>query len=86
VIIGVLNKYVWVECDKTSNCVIKAFQRVLAKSERRVPVYVQTDKNKEFVAQSMRKFFKENDIRFRVTRNPDVKAAIVEHFNRTLKE
>jgi len=58
--------------------VIKAFQRVLAKSEGRVLIYLQTDKGKEFVAQSMQKFLKENDIRFRVTRNLDVKAAIVE--------
>ncbi|XP_018370163.1 PREDICTED: uncharacterized protein LOC108765815 [Trachymyrmex cornetzi] len=88
VIIDVLSKYVWVEPlrDKTSNCAIKAFQRVLAKSEGRVPVYPQTDKGKEFVAQSMQKFLKENNIRFRVTRNPDIKAAIVERFNRTLKE
>ena len=50
VLIDVLSKYVWVEPlrDKTSNCVIKVFHRVLAKSEGRV--YLQTDKNKEFVA------------------------------------
>jgi len=62
VIIDVLSKYVWVEPlrDKTSNCVIKAFHRVLAKSEGRIPVYLQTDKGKEFVAQSMQKFLKEN--------------------------
>ena len=88
VIIDVLSKYVWVEPlrDKTSNSVTKAFQRVLAKSEGRVPVYLQTDKGKEFVAHPMQKFLKENDIRFRVTRNPDIKAAVVERFNRTLKE
>ncbi|XP_018370871.1 PREDICTED: uncharacterized protein LOC108766206 [Trachymyrmex cornetzi] len=88
VIIDVLSKYVWVELlrDKTSNCAIKAFQHVLAKSEGRVLVYLQTNKGNEFVAQSMQKFLKENDICFRVTRNPDVKAAIVERFNRTLKE
>ena len=34
----------------------------------------------------MQKFLKKNDIRFRVTRNPDIKVAIVERFNRTLKE
>jgi len=34
----------------------------------------------------MQKFLKENNIRFRVIRNPDIKAAVVECFNRTLKE
>ena len=86
-IIDVLNKYVWIEPlrDKTSNCMIKALQRVLAKSEGQVLVYLQTDKGKEFVAQkSMQKFFKENDIHFRVTRNPET--AIIERINRTLKQ
>ena len=65
---------------------IKAFQYVLGKSEGSVPVYLQTDKGKEFITQSMQKFFKENNIRFWITSNLDIKAAIVERFNRTLKE
>jgi len=52
---------------------IKTFQRVLAKSEGRVPVYLQTDKSKEFIAQLMQKFLKENDILFQEMRNPDIK-------------
>ncbi|XP_067204506.1 uncharacterized protein [Linepithema humile] len=88
VIIDVLSKYVWVEPlrDKTSNSVMRAFQNVLSRSNGRAPVYLQTDKGKEFVGRSLQKFLEENDIRFRVARNPDVKAAIVERFNRTLKE
>ena len=31
----------------------------------------------------MQKFFKENGIHFWVTRNPDIKAAIAERFNKT---
>jgi len=34
----------------------------------------------------MQKFLEENNIRFRVACNPDVKAAVVERFNRMLKE
>ncbi|EZA62613.1 hypothetical protein X777_07427 [Ooceraea biroi] len=34
----------------------------------------------------MQKVLEENDVRFRVARNPDVKATVVEHFKRTLKE
>jgi len=88
VVIDVLSKYAWVEPlrDKTSERVVEAFQRVLARSEGRVPVYLQTDKGKEFIARGMQKFLEENGIRFRVARNPDIKAAIVERFNRTLKE
>lgn len=88
VIIDVLSKYAWVEPlrDKTGANVAKAFQRVLSRSEGRAPVYLQTDKGKEFIAHPLQTLLKENDIRFRVARNPDIKAAIVERFNRTLKE
>jgi len=88
VIIDVQSKYVWIDPlrDKMNNSVIIAFQYVLAKSERRVPVYLQTGKDKEFVVHLMQKFLKKKDIRFRVTYNLDIKAAIVERFNRTLKE
>lgn len=88
VIIDVLSKFVWVEPlrDKTATCVTKAFQRILLRNKERRPVYLQTDKGKEFIAQPVQKFLKEKDIRFRTARNPDVKAAVVERFNRTLKE
>ncbi|XP_039309108.1 uncharacterized protein LOC105199763 [Solenopsis invicta] len=66
-IIDVLSKFVWVEPlrDKTSICVTKAFQRVLARSKGRIPIYLQTDKGKEFVGRATQKFLEENDIRFR---------------------
>jgi len=59
-IIDVFSKYAWVESlrDKTNSCVIKAFQRVFSRSEGRVPVYLQTDKGKEFIARPMQKFLK----------------------------
>lgn len=34
----------------------------------------------------MQEFLKNKNIHFRVVRNPDVKAAVIERFNRTLKE
>ncbi|XP_072764651.1 uncharacterized protein [Anoplolepis gracilipes] len=67
-------------------CVIRAFERIYSRSNGRLPVCLQTDKAKEFIARPVQKFLKEKDIRFRVTRNPDIKAAIVERFNKTLKE
>lgn len=47
---------------------------------------LQTDRGKEFIGKPLQQFLKENDIQFRVATNPDVKAAVVERFNRTLKE
>jgi len=74
-IIDVLSKYVWVESlrDKINNSVIKVFYHVSAKNEGRVPVYLQLTRVKN-LSRLMQKFFKENDIRFRVTCNPDIKA------------
>lgn len=88
VVIDVLSKFGWVEPlrDKTSSCVIKAFRNIFSRNKNRLPVYLQTDKGKEFIASDVQKFLKEKNIRFRVARNPDIKAAIVERFNRTLKE
>lgn len=87
-VIDVLSKYAWVEPlrDKTVHEVTKAFKRIFERSERRSPVCLQTDKGKEFVGKELQTFLQQRDIRFRVTRNPDIKAAIVERFNRTLKE
>lgn len=87
-VIDVLSKYAWVEPlpDKTVREVTKAFTRIFDRSNGRQPVYLQTDRGKEFLGSELQKFLKEHDIQFRVARNPDIKASIVERFNRTLKE
>lgn len=84
--IDVLSKYVWV-CplqNKTNVSIVKAFESLFEKTDRR-PLTIQSDNGKEFVGKIVKDYLKKNDINFRVTRNPDVKAAIVERFNRTLK-
>lgn len=88
VVIDVLSKYVWVELlqDKTCSAVTEAFKRLLDRSGGRVPVQLQTDRGKEFVGNILQRFLKSRGIHFRVARSPDVKAAVVERFNRTLKE
>lgn len=88
VVIDVLSKYAWVEklFDKTCASVIKALENILNRSEGRRPIILQTDRGKEFVGVVTQSFLKKAKIGFRVARNPDVKAAVVERFNRTLKE
>lgn len=88
VVIDVLSKYAWVELlrDKTCSAVTEAFKRLLDRSNGRVPVWLQTDRGKEFVGNVLQQFLKSRGIYFRVARSPDVKAAVVERFNRTLKE
>lgn len=69
---------------KTSTYVIKAFKSIFNESKTK-PRCVQTDKGSEFISKEVRNMFKKNNIKFFTTNNPDVKAAVVERFNRTLK-
>lgn len=87
-VIDVLSKYTWVEklYNKSSTSVASALSRILSRSNRRQPVVLQSDRGKEFIGTATQSFLKQSKIGFRVARNPDVKAAIVERFNRTLKE
>lgn len=87
-IIDVLSKFVWVEPirDKSGASVAEGFRRIVTNTEGRIPVYLQTDKGKEFVGQPLQNLLKEMNVRFRTARSPDVKAAVIERFNRTLKE
>ncbi|XP_039305174.1 uncharacterized protein LOC120357765 [Solenopsis invicta] len=88
VVIDVLSKFAWIEKlrDKTSTSVARGLAHILARSNGRRPIVVQTDRGKEFVGSAKQLFLKNAKIGFRVARNPDVKAAVVERFNRTLKE
>ena len=88
VVIDVLSKYTWVEPlrNKTATEVKNAFERILQRSDKRVPITLQTDKGKEFLGVNFQNFLRNREISFRVSRDPVVKAAIVERFNRTLKE
>ena len=87
VVIDVLSKFAWVQPlhDKSSKSVAKAFEHILTQCKGQHPVYLQTDKGKEFIGKEMQKVLKKNNIAYRVVRNPDIKAAVVERFNRTLK-
>ena len=84
-VIDVLSKYAWAVPlkDKTGDSIIRAFQHIF-KKDRRQPRYLRTDKGTEFVNQKFQKFLKEKGIHF-FTSNNETKAAVVERFNRTLK-
>ena len=53
---------------------------------RRRPVWVRTDKGKEFLNTQIQPLLKREGIEFQVCRNPDVKCAVVERVNRTLRD
>ena len=84
--IDVLSKYAWVIPlkSKTGAVLVEAFSQIFAQGRR--PLRLQTDKGTEFINKTFQKYLKEQGVHFFVTENEDIKAAIVERFNRTLKE
>ena len=83
-VIDVLSKYAWAVPlkDKTGDSIIRAFQHIF--KEGRKPRKLRTDKGTEFTNRKFQIFLKEKGIRF-FTSNNETKAAVVERFNRTLK-
>ncbi|RWR99765.1 hypothetical protein B4U79_03256, partial [Dinothrombium tinctorium] len=83
-IIDIFSKYAWAVPikNKQPDGVIKVFKKIF---EERKPLYLQTDKGKEFVNQSLKRFLKSNGVNHFVSFNTEIKCAVVERFNRTLK-
>ena len=85
--IDILSKYAWVIPirNKSSENVTSAMTEILDNSNR-TPLVIQADKGKEFLNKRFQHLLKVRGIRFFSTENDDMKASIVERFNRTLKE
>ena len=83
-VIDVFFKKAWAVALKTKDAatVIQAFKRIFAD---RKPLYLQSDKGKEFVAKKVQNYLKQENIKFYTSQNPDTKCSVVERFHRTLK-
>jgi len=68
---------------KSGRDVTEAFEKILA--DGRKPNMVQSDKGTEFLNFTFQSMLKRHDIQFYTSENEDVKATVVERFNRTLK-
>src|SRR5215510_9206841 len=92
-IIDVFSKYVHLIPlkSKTGPAVTSAFLSVFkdlkySRPLRRRPLWVRTDKGKEFINKHFQTMLKREKIQFQVCKNPDVKCTIVERVQRTLRE
>jgi len=83
-VIDVLSKKAWAIPlkNKSANSVLEAFKNIM--SERK-PDKIQTDKGKEFLNAQVKGYFKSLGVKL-YTLNSELKACVVERFNRTLKE
>ena len=81
--IDVFSKQAWVVPlkDKTGTRLVKAFTSIADP----LPTTLQTDKGTEFVNRKLQVWLKERNVHFFTTENEDIKASVVERFNRTLK-
>ena len=85
-VIDVVSKYAWTVPlkNKTGPKLIAAFEHIFAQGRK--PLKLQTDKGTEFLNKPFQKFLKEEGVEFFTTENEDIKASVVERFNRTIKE
>ncbi len=81
----VFSKYGWAEPikDKQASTVATAFSRILKKGRK--PFWLMTDKGKEFVGKAFRDLMTKKMVTHYTAKSPDIKAASVERYNRTLK-
>ena len=85
--IDVFSKYAWVVPVKSKSAseITWAFRNLLEKlAYPRVPKRIQSDKGKEFLNKNVREYLQQNGVEHFTTWS-DQKAAVVERFNRTLK-
>jgi len=83
--IDVFTKRAWAIPIKTKSArdVTEAFEKILTDGLK--PNMVQSDKGTEFLNSTFQSMLKRHDIKFYTSENEDIKAAIVERFNGTLK-
>src|SRR6266581_9065927 len=83
-VIDVFSKFAWAHPlkNKSAATVADAFRSVLG---MRKPTFLQTDKGTEFLNSTFQRLLAENNIKFYTSQNEDIKCAVVERFNRTLK-
>jgi len=92
-VIDVFSKYLHIVPlkSKTGKAVSEAFETVLnddkcMKPLKRRPVWVRTDKGKEFLGSSFQNLLKREGIQFQVCMKPDVKCLCIERAHRTIRD
>ncbi|RLA19857.1 MAG: hypothetical protein DRQ56_04475 [Gammaproteobacteria bacterium] len=85
-VIDVLSKFAWAVPikNKKPETVAEAFKQIIKTSNRK-PWRLYTDKGLEFRGMVFQNFLQANDIQYISSESPDVKAAVAERYNRTLK-
>lgn len=83
-VIDCFSKYAYAVAlkDKRSGSIISAFKTIFRKAK---PISLQTDNGSEFTNNQFKKFMQNENINFFTSNDPVIKCAMIERFNRTLK-
>ena len=83
-VIDIFSRYAWSVPlkDKTGKSIAAALTTLF---QNRKPTTIQSDKGTEFVNATVQQYLKRQGVDFHTTHNPDIKGAVIERFNRTLK-
>lgn len=87
-VVDVLTKYAFAKCvkNKSAQSITKAFRDILSESQRR-PLVIQCDRGLEFSNSTFRSFLNQHGIKLQFPMTTSrFKCAIVEAFNKTLKQ
>jgi len=68
--------------DKPATSITAALKSLF---QNRKPIHIQSDKGTEFVNPTVQQYLKRQGVSFHTTHNPDIKGAIVEDFQRSVK-
>ena len=84
--IDVFSKYSWVVPikNKLSDTVLEAFKKII-ETDKRKPDRLQSDQGTEFINKKFKSYLDEIDVKHYYVRS-ELKASVVERFNRTIKE
>jgi len=92
-VIDVFSKYLHIVPlkSKTVKAGSEAFETFLnddkyVKPLKRRPIWVRTEKGKEFLGSTFQKLLKQEGIQFQVCKNPDVKCSCIERAHKTIRD
>ena len=82
--IDVFLRYAWSVPlkDKTGTSIASDLKPLF---QNRKPIKIQSDKGTEFVNATVQQYLKRQEVSFHTTHNPDIKGAVIERFNKSLK-
>lgn len=85
-VIDCFTKYAYARPMKSKNSITtKSCLESIFYEADTTPTHIQSDKGTEFVSKDVQKYLRTKNVNYYTTNNPDIKASIVERFQRTLK-